>query len=199
MPEETARMRIEYRGPTRRGRGGFSVIELIIVVAVVAVGAALAIPTITDTVEYYDAESALQTVVSQLRLGRQQAVDLRRVTRVTFSAPATVTTERLEAGDWRQVVSIDLPRSFEFRIEAGLPLGLDDTPDRLGADSAVDFAGEHGVYFRPDATATNSLGQIAGGIVYLAKPGRLDTARAVTLFGSTARIRPWHFSNGVWQ
>ena len=186
-------------GARWRGPRGFTVVELIIVVAAVAIGAALAIPTITDTVQYYDAESAMQSVVAQLRQGRQQAVDLRRVTRVTFTTPGNVRTERLEAGNWREVVSIDLPRGFEFRIEGGLPVDLDSTPDRLGAASAIDFGGESRIFFRPDATATNSLGQITGGIVYLAKVGQLDTARAVTLFGSTARIRPWHFVDGAWE
>ena len=199
MLHATERIRLQDCVLAPDDRRGFSVIELLIVVAVVSIGAALAIPTITDTVEYYDAESAMQTVVSQLRLGRQQAVDLRRVTRVAFTEPGTITTARLESGDWQQVVSIDLPRGFQFRIEEGLPVGEDNTPDHLGADSAVDFAGESTIFFRPDATATNSLGQITGGIVYLGKAGKLDTARAVTLFGSTARIKPWHFVNGVWE
>ncbi|MFZ0430748.1 MAG: prepilin-type N-terminal cleavage/methylation domain-containing protein [Acidobacteriota bacterium] len=189
----------EQRARVWCGSRGFSVIEIVIVVAAVAIGAALAIPTINETIQYYDAESALQIVAAQLRQGRQQAVDFRRVTRVTFTAPRTVTTARLDAGDWTDVVAMQLPRDFEFRIEAGLPLDEEDTPDRLGAAAAVDFSGEATLFFRPDATATNSLGQISGGIVYLAKPGELETARAVTVFGSTGRIKPWHFANGVWE
>lgn len=188
----------EPEHPTDRP-SGFTFVEILILCAVIGLGAAMAVPYIRETVDFYDAEAALQLTAAQLRRGSQRAVDLRRRTRVSFIAPNRIDVHQFEEGAWIQVNSTLLPRGFEFRVEEGLPVAPDETPDGLGASAAVDFAGAQEIYYLPDSTAVNAGGQITSGIVYMARPGKVLTARAVTVSGTTARIRMWRFLEGNWQ
>lgn len=190
------------RGISRDPRSvasGFSLVEMIILAALVTLAAAVALPMIRSTVDYYDAEAAMQLVVGQLRRAAQEAVDMRRRTRVVFETPNRITTARYEGGRWRTLGEYTLPSGFEFHIDPGLPTIEGATPDGLGASAPVDFAGDNEVYFLPDATAVNASGQVTSGIVYVGKLGDPQSARAVTVFGTTARVRAWRFVEGEWQ
>ncbi|GAB4230140.1 MAG: hypothetical protein Kow00109_01720 [Acidobacteriota bacterium] len=201
VPSRFARLARLERSARLRGDPamGFSLVEMIILAALVTLAATLALPLIRTTVDYYDAEAALQLVAAQLRRAAQEAIDMRRRTRVVFEAPNRVITARYEAGSWRTVGEYTLPGGFEFHIDPALPTSEDATPDGLGASAAVDFAGDNEIYFLPDATAVNASGQVTSGIVYLGRPGEPSTARAVTVFGTTARVRAWRFVEGKWQ
>ena len=53
---------------------GFTLVEILIVVMLVAVMAAATIPTVADAIQRYSLTSAGQQVVSTIRSARQQAV-----------------------------------------------------------------------------------------------------------------------------
>ena len=73
-----------------RGRrtAGFSLIELLIVVGLVAVVAGMAVPTIAAGMRRYSLISASQAVASTIRSARFQAVAKNRTLRVRFNCPA---------------------------------------------------------------------------------------------------------------
>jgi len=68
--------------------GGFSLIELMIVVALIATLAAITVPAVTGAMTRYALISASQQVVSTIRSARVQAVGKNRITRVRFNFPA---------------------------------------------------------------------------------------------------------------
>ena len=74
---------------------GFSLIELLIVVGLVAVVAGMAVPTIAAGMRRYSLISASQGVASTIRSARFQAVAKNRTLRVRFNCP--------EAGQYRVV------------------------------------------------------------------------------------------------
>ena len=174
---------------------GFSLTELLIVVGVAILLAATGLPMMEAALTQGEADTALNVVMSKMRLARQLSVDLRRVHRVTALQPNRVRLERRDLeGSWDLVVEELLPGGFEFRIEPGLPSEESLTPDRMGADSAIDFKNSNQILFRPEGSATDDAREPANGVAYLAYPGKLETARAVTVFGSTGRIRGWRFA-----
>ena len=65
--------------------GGYSMTEMLVVVAFVIILAAMAVVNLMSARQGIRAENALQTVVGQLRLAREIAVDQRQDVLVTFT------------------------------------------------------------------------------------------------------------------
>jgi hypothetical protein len=95
-------------------------------------------------------------------------------------------------------VTYTLPDDIKFWIEPGVPNTATTTPDGFGtAGHAIDFdvnvgaGGLSNVYFYPDGTAEDSANNLSNGVVYIARQGELTSSRAITVWGSTGRIRGW--------
>jgi Tfp pilus assembly protein FimT len=178
---------------------GFTLTEAILTTCLMAVALGSAMVMVNNAAAGSRAETALQTVTMQLRLAREFAMDRRRIHRVTFTAPRTVTVVRQETGGNPDVTvsQLDLPSDTEFYQQTG----ISPTPDQFSTSSAVDFGGSTTVYFNPDGSATDSTGTLVSGIVYIANPGKLETCRAVTLFGATGRVKGFRLrmTGGSWE
>jgi Tfp pilus assembly protein FimT len=72
----------------RHGAAGFSLVDVMIVVALVAVLGAISAPAITTGMERYALISASQQAASTIRAARLQAVATNRTLRVRFNCPA---------------------------------------------------------------------------------------------------------------
>ncbi len=179
--------------PLAAGRG-FSVIEVLIAIVVVGLIAGIGVPSVQSSVRQARADAAMNMVLNQLRLARGMAVDQRRVTRVTLNTGGSISVARREMdSSWSLVTQSPLPTKTQFRVEPGVPTEPTETPDGLGAGSAIDFGGASQIFFTPNGSATRSDGEMVSGIVYLAIAGYLDTARAVSVFGGTGRTRGWSY------
>jgi hypothetical protein len=54
------------------------------------------------------------------------------------------------------------------------------------------------IYFYPDGSAEDVIGNVNNGVVYVAMPGFVNTSRAITLWGATGRLRGWRINrNGA--
>ncbi len=60
--------------PARQGSGGFTLVELMVVVGILAVLAALAVPSFTDAVERYRVATVVDELSSTLTLTRVEAI-----------------------------------------------------------------------------------------------------------------------------
>src|SRR5215831_8155999 len=178
---------------------GFTLTETLTVAFLMAVALGSAVVMVNNATANSRAETAVQTVTMQLRLAREFAMDRRRVHRVTFTAPRTVTVIRQEIGGNPDVTvsQLDLPSDTQFYQQTG----ISPTPDQFSTSSAVDFGGSTTVYFNPDGSAVDSAGTLVNGIVYVANPGKLETSRAVTLFGATGRVKAFRLRaiEGTWE
>ena len=76
--------------------------------------------------------------------------------------------------------------------------GLTDTPDHFGVAAAVDFGTATEIKFTPDGTMVNQVGAVMNGTVYLALPSSKLSARAVTVLGSTGRVRGYKWDGRQW-
>ncbi len=170
---------------------GFSILELLIVVSVLAIVSGASMILIGPALKARAEEMAARTVTLEMRRARQNAVDTRRLTRVTFTAPQTIKIEWRTPGttDWNLLSETDLPEEMEFLTDASLPSG----PGGFATSPAINFSGTYQIFFMPDGSAIDDVGQISNGVVYVSRPGEVESTRAVTLFGGTGRLKQWKF------
>lgn len=93
--------------PARRQvQHGFTLVELVVTVAVVAVVASLAMPDFSETVRQWRRDSATRTLTSSLQLARSEAI---KSTRKVMLCPSTNSTSCASSTEWRNgwIVFVD--------------------------------------------------------------------------------------------
>ena len=182
----------------QRKQTGFSILELVAVIGITAVVATVAMPRIEGALRESRVQTALVSVVGEMRRARQLAMDQRRTHTVTFTSPRTLTVTRVETGGNPnvQVSQITLPSDVSFARNS-----ISSEPDGFSSSGAFTFCGSGGTFnFNPQGAGVDASSNLCNGIVYLGIPGRLETTRAVTLFGSTGRSKGFRYakSGGAW-
>ena len=180
--------------------------EILMVTGLVAVVGAFSMMIIGPALEARNVEMAVRTVSTQMQRARQFSVDARRRTRVTFTTPSTITVDEQapvsQGGAWTQVSTVELPGDMEFEIDAAT-VGTTGPPSPSGTYSTsqvADFSGASQVFFLPNGSAVTSAGLTSNGVVYVAQPSKVETTRAVTLFGSTGKIKRYKYVTGTgWE
>jgi prepilin-type N-terminal cleavage/methylation domain-containing protein len=195
-----------------RKQSGFSLLEMLAAIGISLTLAAMAVMAFVPVLRTNDTTTAYNYTLTTLRRARDQASGDMRTYVLQFTAPGTITvTQSISATGTCQIpatgpvlVTTTLPADVTFHIEAGVPTSntsAPTTPDAFGnAAFPIDFdqgysAGTTTICFNPDGTATDALGNINNGVVYLGQPGNLYSMRAITLWGSTGRIRGWRLYN----
>lgn len=176
---------------------GISLTEMLIVLSVAAILAVAAVPGIAQGIRHYQADSALETVLMQMRLARSMAVDQRLTYRLSFETSGAIQLVRQDPTGDTVVNVVEIPTAVAFRLEPGVPVQGEQAPDGFSADQPVDLNNGGVVWFRPDGSAIGVDGRPCNGVVHLAVSGYPTTARAATLFGTTGRIRGWRFEPGA--
>ena len=196
-----------------RREQGFSLIELVVVVAVMFIVAAFAIFQSMGSMASYKANAAQDVVFSQLRVARGLAISQRRTVQVwidqTFSGPGGTQQVKYQVQAAAQtaevpgpIVAMPLPAPVQFMLEAGVP----DTPMAFGNAAAVFIGNTSGgpviMQFNPTGTFTDNTGTaILNGTIFLGMTGQVSTARAVTIMGGTGRVRQytWNGASIGWR
>jgi prepilin-type N-terminal cleavage/methylation domain-containing protein len=185
---------------------GFSVVELVMVIAVMAVVTAIAILAYLPSLQSARADDAMREVLDQLRQAREYSIANRRYVQITFPVVAIggVThyeiqmTERNDltagAGAVNPVLStVPIETPIQFYLTPTLP----DTPDAFGDSNAIEFGGvaggpPAGMLFQSDGELVSAATFLPiNGSVFLGFPGSTSQARAVTVLGTTGRVRGW--------
>ena len=121
-----------------RSTRGFTLLQTLMVTALMIVAAAAAVPVITSSVENAQAETAMQNIVQEMRRARESAMDWRRVHVITFTSPRSISIVRKETGGNPDVTvsTMNLPSNLQFNRN-----GVSATPDSLSTSTAADFCG----------------------------------------------------------
>lgn len=191
---------------------GFTLLEAMIVVAIILIMGAVAIFQIAPSMKGAKSQTALETTLGIMRRYHDAAVNQRRIYQIVFTLPRSIQIN-VEAFDtngnisWLPVESYQLPVETQFVCVPGLPRSA--APDGLGQSaSAIDFMVDNGggyssVVFQKDGRATDTFGRLNNGVVYIARPGDLNSSKAVSVLGATGRVKGWKLypgANGpIWE
>jgi prepilin-type N-terminal cleavage/methylation domain-containing protein len=180
----------------RRASSGFTILELMVVLAIVTVLGAVAVLLSSRAVSTGKADSGLSRVSSVLRTAREQAISQRRNIRIAFNAPNQIVVSRVEvpAGTLTPLTTVWLEDGVSFTQLSGVP----DTPDAFGNASATSFGSATALSFTSEGQLIDQNGDPVNGTVFLGRSNDPTSARAVTIFGPTALIRQWRWNGRQW-
>ncbi len=187
---------------------GFSLVELMIVVAIIIIISTIAIVQIQPAVASARADSATREVVDQMRQAREYAITNRRYVQIAFALVAgqyqiqMTVKNSLTAGAGPDVVLQPVPVQLPmtFYVNPVLP----DTPDLFGNGNAIFFGGvaagpPAGMLFQSDGELVAAATYLPiNGTIFLGVAGRSQLTRAVTVLGTTGRVRGWKYPSGIW-
>jgi len=193
----------------RRNRGA-SLLEVVITMMVIMVITAIAIVQLKPSLRNARTDTAMRQVVDQLRQAREYAISNRRYVQITFPIVAgqyevqmtqlnTLTPGGGAVNPVLSTVALEAPLQFTVFPAKG------DTPDAYGNSASIVFGGINGgpptgMYFQSDGELVNGATFLPiNGTVFIGVPGDTSTARAVTIMGTTGRVRGWNGAGTVWK
>ena len=196
-------------GPLWRVEQGFSMVEMVVVVSIILIVLAAALMNIMPLLKKSKADAAQELVLGEMRRAHERAIDERRIYRFTLVAPQTIqldvgTPANLQARITGSAAAfaqaqppLVLPQAFQFSAVPGIPVAAGAVPDGFGSGAtAIDFdvdngGGQNQIFFQPDGRALDAQNRLNNGVVYIADPNQLLSSRAVSLYGSTGRVKAW--------
>ena len=176
---------------------GFSLIETMIVLAVMMIASGMFFMSLQPALKDTRVTNAYNTTLMTLRRAREAAIAERRTYVVTFNSAVTPNAITITQAATGLVIATEtLPPDIFFRVEPGIPTTIATTPDHFGTggtaidfDQAVAGGAKNVICFLPDGSAQDVNSNSNNGVVYLARTGALYTSRAITVWGSTGRLR----------
>jgi len=185
---------------TSKKNRGFSLLEMLITIAICMIMAGVTFITLMPLFKQSHVDAAYDTTLSVVRSYRNLSITQSKRYMLTFTAPGTITVQYLGVGvpvapPPVTVATYTLPNDIQFAVQAGFPTAA---PDSFGTGTtAIDFdqgvgaGGLNYIVFMPDGSSQDTLGNFNSGVLYLTRPGDLDSSRAVSVFGTTGRVRGW--------
>jgi type II secretory pathway pseudopilin PulG len=182
----------------RPSRGsGFSLIETMIVLAVMMIASGMFFMSLQPALKDTRVTNAYNTTLMTMRRAREAAIAERRTYVVTFNTAVTPNAITITQAATGLVIATEtLPPDIFFRVEPGIPTTLATTPDHFGTggvaidfDQAVAGGAKNVICFLPDGSAQDVNSNSNNGVVYMARVGDKYSSRAITVWGSTGRLR----------
>jgi prepilin-type N-terminal cleavage/methylation domain-containing protein len=204
------------RIPSRGAQRGFSLIELMMVVGILGVLTAGALIQIGPARNNARGDAAMRIVLAQMNQARETAIAQRRYIRVTFDTTtnAVVIVREDTTAATTTLRTIGFEGGATFTLLSTLSATMPDTPDVFGKTTSTSFSSFNGTFaslnssnllgtnlvkFAPDGTLVDWNGRPANGSVFMAVAGLPTTARAVTILGSTGRVRGYRWNGSSWK
>ena len=184
-----------------RSAQGFSLVELLMVVAILAILAGVAIGVTPNVIQTAKGQSGAQQLASFLKRTRETAISRRRNIEIEFVAPGLVrSTQRAvpdppnPLGPSTVLETMYLEGGIEYRLFPAVP----DTPDAFGNAAPVVVGGANPVMFTSEGSFTDVDGNPINASVFLGVPNRVSTANALTIIGTTATVRTFRWDGSRW-
>ena len=195
-------MKNEAKPTARQAERGFSMIELMIALTIILIVSAIAITQLTPNMQQARVDAAMREVIASFRQAREFSIANRRYVQVSFPANNQIQITQMNtltpgAGAVNNVIqTVTLAPPLVFNLD-----GMPDTPDAYGNGGPIVFESVvngpvGGMLFQSDGELLDGATFLPiNGTVFMGIPGQQSTARAVTVLGTTGRVRGWK-SNG---
>ena len=173
-------------------------IELVVVVSIILIITAISITQLRPNLQNARVDAAMRQVLETMRQAREFAVANRRYVQLSFPANNQLQITQLNtltpgAGGINPVLdTVTLSPPLVFTVD-----GMPDTPDAYGNANAIEFESVAngpvgGMVFQSDGEFLDGATFLPiNGTVFLGITGQQSTARAVTVLGTTGRVRGW--------
>ncbi len=174
---------------------GFTLAELLISSTLFMTISGMGMALFGSAVPAIRTDGEVNRLISLLQVAREDAIARQRDVEVRINVDEnSLLLVRHDDG-------VEVPvrqLSFEYGVAFEKFDGMGDTPDAYGDAGAVDFGGAVSLTFAPDGSFVADDSVPLNGTIFLGVPGKPETARAITLTGTTARARfySWHPSDG---
>jgi prepilin-type N-terminal cleavage/methylation domain-containing protein len=188
---------------TSRKNRGFSLLELLIVISIGMTMAGVTFMALKPMFNENHVDQAYDTTLTVIRNYRNLSISQSKRYIIFFSTPGTLTVQY-----WGVAVPVSpapvtvatfsLPSDIQFAVQAGFP---NPGPDNFGTGTSAitvnncALVGTNCLIFYPDGSAQDDLGNFNSGVVYLTRPTDMYSSRALSIFGTTGRIRGWRLYN----
>ena len=179
-----------------RGQAGFSLVDIMMVTCIMGIISSMAVFQLSQSRPAIQADGGMRVVMAQLNTARELAITQRRQMQVIFVDPNRVQIIRQELANNQTTVLSDV--SIEGGVQYALVSGVPDTPDAFGIGSAKYFGTATKTLFGTDGMLIDQSGNPANGTISLAIPAFKRTSRAVTVLGSTGRVRGYKWDGRQW-
>jgi prepilin-type N-terminal cleavage/methylation domain-containing protein len=182
---------------------GFSLLELLIVISIGMTMAGVTFMALKPMLNENHVDQAYDTTLTVIRNYRNLSISQSKRYIIFFSTPGTLTVQY-----WGVAVPVSpapvtvatfqLPSDIQFAVQAGFP---NPGPDNFGTGTSAitvnncALVGTNCLIFYPDGSAQDDLGNFNSGVVYLTRPTDMYSSRALSIFGTTGRIRGWRLYN----
>ncbi len=213
-------------GEVRKSNGGFSIIELVTVMAIAAVLTAIAVPQMISQRRLTRSTAVTREIMTQMRYARQLAMSqsgatpagaLRRVA-FTFQyddtaksirviGPIPAGTAALLDGAYPNnpgssvVNSVSLSQGglAASQISSGIPSGLPGAPSAVdGVTGATLSGGRLNITFQPEGQVVDTANNPVDRALFIYNnQASQATASAITVRGASGRVKIWRYNENV--
>lgn len=186
---------------------GFTMIEIVTVIFIILVISAMAVTQLQPALEAYRANAAEAQVKGALRQARETAVAERRniVVRFLLNAQGHEEVDLYQVPEPANIVAntpflkVPIQGTVFFALFPGAP----DTPDNFGNGAPLYFGGAaylpgSNVQFQSDGTFADANGNPINGSIFMSIAGYAPSNRAITILGTTGRIKSWTGTGKAW-
>lgn len=203
----------DFKG-RRHAERGMSLIELLLVMGIMGVVTAMAVVQTGPARSNARGDAGMRIVLAQLNQARELAISQRRYIRVTFdvSLNQLIIVREDTAAATTTLSTIGFEGGAALQPVAAIPTL--DTPDQFGKTKSPSFKSVNGVFesfssdnatgtqlakFAPDGTFVDWNGRVTNGTVFIGVTNVPTASRAVTVLGSTGRVRAFRWTGSAWR
>jgi prepilin-type N-terminal cleavage/methylation domain-containing protein len=179
---------------TLRRNRGFSLLELLITIAIGLTMAGVTFMALMPLFKQNHVDQAYDTTLSVIRNYRNLSITQSKRYILIFTPPGTITVQYWGVGVPVSpapvtVATFTLPPDIQFGVQAGFP---NPGPDSLDTGTTAVTVNNCALVSQDD------LGNFNSGVFYLTRTGDLYSSRAISIFGTTGRVRGWRlYKQGV--